>query len=60
MEALPKPPRKIKMNEKWLQNQIDKSAIRKEDYNKNGANYIAGIRVEITDEVETYEVVYDD
>jgi hypothetical protein len=58
IESLPKPPIKIKMNEKWIQSQIDKGVIIKESYKRNGDNFFTGIPVEIADEVEIYEFVY--
>lgn len=51
---------KVKMNQNWIQEQISKGTIRKEDYRPNGENFFAGIRIEITDEVDNYEFIYED
>lgn len=59
MQSIPKTPIKVKMNGDWLQELIDKGFIRKEDYKENDQNFFGGIRVEITDEVEQYEFVYE-
>ena len=59
LSALSKPPSRILMNEKWLLEQLDKGLVRKQDYLPNGINLFTGITVEITEDVDTYRLVYN-
>lgn len=59
MKSLPKVPYKVKINREWLKEQIDNGVIREEDFSPDGPNRLAGIPMEVTDDVKDYEFIYE-
>lgn len=59
VNSMPKVPIKIKVNEKWLQEQIDNGAILQNNHNSDGGNSFFGVPVVISNDIDTYEFVYN-